>query len=63
MIGYKDMTFCPFGDKCASAKDCLRVLTPEDKEDAEKWWGGKDFPVSYFTNPPECYEEIPCVML
>jgi hypothetical protein len=32
------------------------ALTPEVVEDAKKWWGGDDVPISVFTAKPECYE-------
>lgn len=44
MICYRDITFC------ASKVDkhtCDREFTEQDAIDAEKWWGSKDYPVSY----------------
>lgn len=57
MIGYRDRTFCT-GDGCKRfAVDCQRSLTKEIKDQAERWWGGKDAPITRFTNPREleCY--------
>lgn len=44
MICYKDRTFC--GDK-VKKHTCGREFTAQDAKDAEKWWGGKDYPVAY----------------
>lgn len=44
MICYKDKSFC------ASHVDkhtCGREFTPQDAIDAEKWWGGEDYPVAW----------------
>lgn len=44
MIGFRDTTFC------ASEVDdhsCGREFTEQDAEQAEKWWGGKDYPVAF----------------
>ena len=45
MMCYKDKTFC-----CSKVKNhtCGREFSTEDAKDAEKWWGGKDYPVAYF---------------
>jgi hypothetical protein len=41
---YKDTTFC-----LSTVKDhtCGREFTEQDVINAERWWGGKDYPVSY----------------
>lgn len=59
MICYKDMTFCSDFDVCAT-KDCHRQFTQEERERAEKWWGGKDFPVAWssFKNNCESFKPI-----
>ena len=44
MICYKDKTFC--SDE-VEEHTCGREFTEQDKIDAEKWWGGKDYPVAY----------------
>jgi hypothetical protein len=57
MIGYDDRTFCT-GDGCKRfAVDCQRSLTKEIRDQAERWWGGKDVPITQFANPREleCY--------
>ena len=55
MIGYRDMTFCPFLG--CSHKDCWRRLTDEVREEAIKWWGGDDVPICQYSDKPNCYEE------
>lgn len=61
MIGFKDRTWCPnhVSDRCALRKGCYRVFTPEDQADAEKWWGGPDFPISQFVGEPSCFRPAP----
>lgn len=56
MIGYKDKTFCASKVK---KHTCGRKFTSQDAKDAERWWGGKDYPVaySYFCNPPKTIEK------
>lgn len=44
MICYKDTTFC--GSKVEN-HTCGREFTKEDEIGAEKWWGGKDYPVAF----------------
>ncbi len=44
MYSYKDRAFC--ADK-VEVHTCDREFTPQDAKDAEKWWGGKDYPVAY----------------
>lgn len=59
MICYKDKTFCPFYLLCADP--CERALTPEVKEDAEKWAKeiGLDIvPISQYANFPDCFKSI-----
>lgn len=47
MICFMDQTFCSaYGEYCSNS-DCSRALTKNLKEKAEKWWGGKDFPVAF----------------
>ena len=52
MICYKDQTYC--GSK-VKKHTCGREFTKQDAIDAEKWWGGKDYPVaySYFCGEPK----------
>ena len=57
MMCYRDMTFCPYWQGCAKAKDCHRPLTDEVQAAAEKWWGGDDPPIAVFAQKPECYEQ------
>lgn len=53
-MSYLDRTFC-ISPKCNNK--CNRQLTKEIEEDARKWWGSDDAPisVSYFCgeNPNE----------
>ena len=58
MMGYKDMTWCLLGDKCSDSKDCHRVFTEKDRENAIKWWGNEDFPITTFLGEPDCFKEI-----
>lgn len=44
MICYKDKTYC---DDKVETHTCGREFTEQDKLDAEKWWGGKDYPVAF----------------
>ncbi len=56
MIGYRDMTFCPFYADCKNAPDCHRPLTPEVQAAADKWWKGGNAPIWVFSEKPECHE-------
>jgi hypothetical protein len=42
MICYKDRTYCSSKVKVHT---CGREFTDEDQKNAEKWWGGKDYPL------------------
>jgi hypothetical protein len=53
---YLDMTFCT-QRSCANWDTCFRALTEEVIEGGVKWWGTDDFPVSIFTDKPDCFEE------
>lgn len=44
MIGYKDRTYC---GSDVEVHTCGREFTEQDAINAEKWWGGKDYPVAY----------------
>jgi hypothetical protein len=44
MISFLDRAFC--GSQVAK-HTCGRELTPELKKQAQKWWGGPDYPVAY----------------
>ena len=44
MICYKDRSYC--SDK-VKIHTCGREFTEQDAKDAEKWWGGTDYPVAY----------------
>ncbi len=44
MICYRDRTFC--GDE-VETHTCGREFTEEDAKNAERWWGGNDYPVAY----------------
>ena len=49
MIHYRDMTFCPFADRCKNAGTCERVFTDEGKSKAEV----AGLPVAWLSNRPE----------
>ena len=44
MICYRDTTFCASD---VTEHTCGREFTEQDTINAEKWWGGKDYPVAY----------------
>ena len=44
MICYRDKTYC---NSDVEEHICGREFTEEDAKDAEKWWGGKDYPVAF----------------
>jgi len=44
MMCYRDTTFC---SSEVTEHTCGREFTEQDAIDAEKWWGGKDYPVAY----------------
>lgn len=56
MIGYKDMTFCPFDD-CKNFGPCDRSLTEQVRRDAENWWGSKSAPIYQWSERPDCFEK------
>lgn len=58
MIGYRDMTFCPFYEDCRDKNDCHRPLTSAVKERAEHWWGKPDAPIVQFSDKPSCHRPI-----
>ena len=55
MICFRDMTFCPFYEDCAKAKDCNRPLTEEVERQAFEWWGSDDAPIAQWTEKPDCH--------
>jgi len=57
MIGYKDITYCPFWNECSGGKECPRALTKEVMEAATKWWGSEDAPISMYMDKPHCFKE------
>lgn len=56
MICYKDRTWCLQKD-CAKFETCPRALTDKEDEQAQKWWGGADYPVSAWVEQQECFEQ------
>lgn len=60
MMCYRDMTFCTAYKMCEHGNTCPRSLTPQVREDADRWWGkGADkAPISVFGDRPSCFEEI-----
>ena len=57
MICYRDKTFCPFYLECIDGKDCTAALTLKVEEDAKKWWGKDNPPISVYLYKPDCFEE------
>ena len=57
MICYKDKTFCTYYKECRDGISCHRAFTPYEFEQAKKWWGGDNFPLSVFQNKPKCFVE------
>lgn len=58
MTGYRDMTFCSFWEQCEDGAECHRAITPEVIEGGTKWWGGPNFPISRFSDEPECFKRV-----
>ena len=60
MICYRDTQFCSDAEQCANHKDCSRWFSPEEKERADKWWGGPGAPVAFGPFRDHCnkWEEI-----
>jgi len=58
MMCYKDITFCPFYGECAVGSTCRVALTPKVEEDAKKWWGDDNPPISIYLDKPECFKKI-----
>lgn len=55
MICFRDMTFCPYWEKCASGHKCFRALTDNVKEEAMR----VNLPISVFKEEPEeCYNAL-----
>jgi len=44
MICYKDQSYCA---SKVNKHTCGREFTAKDAQEAEKWWGGKDYPVAF----------------
>lgn len=59
MICYRDQTYCVAN--CSHA-GCTRLLTPEVKEAATKWWGSSDAPIAVSDYSDTCpyYKEKLC---
>ena len=57
MMGYKNMTFCPFYLDCTKKDVCDRPLTPEVKIQADMWWGEADAPICVYMEKPDCWSE------
>jgi len=60
MICYKDKTFCTYWLQCKDGYACNRALTPQVKEDADRWWKGfkhpeEEPPIAIYGSPPSCY--------
>ena len=57
MISYKDMTFCEFFEDCKDGEGCFRALTDTVRENAEKWFGTKNPPISKYIEKPDCFKD------
>ena len=57
MMCYKGMTFCPFYLECKNGNDCKSALTSKVEEDAKKWWGKDNPPISVYLDKPDCFKE------
>lgn len=44
MLCYRDRTYC---SSKVDKHTCGREFTAQDAIDAERWWGGKDYPVAF----------------
>lgn len=53
MIGYKDMTFCPFYSSCTKGAECERAKTQAVIDAA--WKCGMS--IMEFMHHPDCHEE------
>ena len=57
MICYKDRTFCLLWPECKHGENCPAKFDKAEQEKAFAWWGGKDAPVSFYSDKPECFED------
>jgi hypothetical protein len=64
MIGFKDMTFCPYWKSCLDGNTCKRALTDKVQGAADEWWTGMspdhkegEAPICMFFGEPECYRD------
>ena len=57
-MGYKDKTWCTFNTCARHGRNCDRALTDDVKREAKRWWGGDDFPISIYMEPPECFKPV-----
>lgn len=55
MLCYRDMTFCPFHESCASAPECPRALTEAIQREASRLQA----PVCLYAAKPSCYLASP----
>lgn len=51
MICYKDMTFCDYYADCLAGSSCIRSLTEETKQKAQKM----ELPICHFIEKPDCF--------
>lgn len=69
MICYRDITFCPFWERCKDGPTCHQALTDKVQEQAVIWWGGfvtnsnstnevGDAPICQYMNEPECFNHV-----
>jgi hypothetical protein len=53
MICYKDMTFCPFHERCSEGATCRRALTPGVTDGAKRAGVG----IASFSVEPDCLSQ------
>jgi hypothetical protein len=58
MISFRDKTFCPFWGDCEDGIDCPRALTKQVQQEAIKWWGSDEAPISMYVTEPKCFKEM-----
>lgn len=56
MINFQDRTFCDFHKNCKNGVNCKDALTEEIQNEAIKWWGSQDAPISVYQDKPKCYK-------
>ena len=55
MMSYRDRTYCQ-DTTCKNFNQCDQALTDVVKQNAIKWWGSEDAPISIHAERLGCYE-------